>query len=227
MSTQATSPPPAGRPARKARVFILGLLLAGLIGPLGLLYAGYQAYRAKSEVSIYSGAASLYRSRMDAIHRLYDMETAFHRFLLDGNSANLTLMQRDKEAIDQLAHRDPAGDDDKLLRDVAAKAQQWQTQVAQPLVDQRKALPSGQGISEDFLAHYRAAGSDLGASSFEMETEKDYNTALQGLADAQRRISIWFSLAYLAAAVGASILAFFLASGALRHVGDLKTAIGS
>src|SRR5262249_15457903 len=159
--------------------------------------------------------------------RLYDMETAFHRFLLDGNSANLTLMQRDKEAMDQLAHANPAGQDDKLLGEVAAKAQQWQTQVAQPLIDQRKALPSGQGISEACVAHYRAAGSDLGASSFEMEAEKEYNTALQGLADAQRRMSIWVSLAYLGAAVAAGILAFFLASGALRHVGDLKTAIGN
>jgi hypothetical protein len=227
MSTQATTPPPAGRLARKARVFILALLLAGLIGPLGLLYAGYQAYRAKTEVNTYFQAASLYRLRTEAIHRLYDMETAFHRFLLDENSANLTLMQRDREAIDQLAHRDPAANEDKLLRDVAAKAQQWQTQLAQPLIDQRKALPSGQGISEEFLAHYRAAGSDLGASNFEMEAEKDYNAALQGLADAQRRMSIWVSLAYLAAAVGAVFLAFFLASGALRHVADLKTAIGN
>jgi len=226
MSTQATSPPPAGRLARKARVFILGLLLAGLIGPLGLLYAGYQAYRAKTEVSASFQAASLYWLRTDAIHHLYGMETAFHRFLLDGNSANLELVQLEKQAIERLVQQAPFGED-KLLRDMAAKAQAWQTQVAQPLIDQRKNLPSGQGISEDFLARYRASDPDLQTSNFEIAAEKDYSTALRAMDDAQRRMSIWVSLAYLAAAVGAGILAFFLASGALRHVGDLKTAIGN
>jgi hypothetical protein len=60
-----------------------------------------------------------------------------------------------------------------------------------------------------------------------MEAEKSYNTALQGLGEAERRMSIWVSLAYLAGALCAGILAFAMASGALRHLGDLKTAIGS
>lgn len=226
MSSQVATPPPAGGPARKARILILGMFLASLLGPLGLLYAGYQVYRSSAAVSGYSRAASLYRSRSEAIRRLNDMETAFNRFLLDGNSANLTLAQRDKEAIDQLASRDAAGGEpDKLLHDLAAKAQQWYTQVAQPLIDQRRGLPSGQGLSEDFLAHYRAANSDLGATSFEAETESSYNTALQELNQAQQRMNIWVSLMYLAVAVGAGVLAFFLASGALRHVEGLKKSV--
>lgn len=226
MSTQPTTPP-AGRLARMARIFILGLLLASLIGPLGLLYAGYKAYRSSSAVGEYARAALLYQSRTEAMRRLSDMETAFNRFLLDGNSVNLTLMQRDKEAIDQLANRNVGGEQDKLLHDLAAKSQQWYTQAAQPLIEQRKNLQSGQGISEEFLSHYRAANSDLGMINFEAEIEKGYNSALQGLQQAQQHLSIWLSLAYLAGAICAGVLAFAMASGAMRHVGNLKTAIGN
>src|SRR5262249_40699666 len=172
-------------------------------------------------------ATLLYQVRSEAIRRLNDMETAFNRFLLDGNSANLTLMQRDKESLEQLANRDVAGVQDKLLHDIAARSQQWYAQVAQTLIDQRRNLPPGQGISEDFLNRYRAANSDLGTINFEMETEKSYNMAIQEMNQAQKRMNIWVSLAYLAGAVCAGILAFFLASGALRHVGNLKTAIGN
>src|SRR5690242_7647087 len=92
---------------RKARVFILGILLMGLIGAVGLVFAGYRTRELTAAMNGYAPAASLYRVRTAAIHQLSDMETSFHRFLLDGNSASLNLMQRDKERIEQMAQEDP------------------------------------------------------------------------------------------------------------------------
>jgi CHASE3 domain sensor protein len=225
MSSQATTPAPAGRLAGRARLFVFGLLFASLIGPLGLLFAGYQVYKSNAALNDYRDAASLYRSQAEAILRLNDMETAFNRFLLDGNSANLALVQRDKERIEQVAQQDDRTKGDKLLQTLMAKEQQWFTHVAQPLIESRKGLPAGQGISEDFLARYRASGSDLGAINFETEMERTYQSAAQELDRVQRELRIWISLAYLAAALCAGVLAFAMASGALRRLADLKRSV--
>jgi CHASE3 domain sensor protein len=225
MSSESITPVPAGRLARKVRMFILGLLLASLLGALGLLFAGYRVHRLRAAVSDYADAAQLHRSRTEAIRSLNDMENAFNRFLLDGNSANLTLAQRDKETIERLAHQDAAAKNDKLVNDLAARAEQWYTQVAQPLIERRKNLPAGQGLSEDFLTHYRASGSDPGAVKYELETQRDYNSALQGLQEAQQKMSFWVSLAFLAVAVGAGVFGFAMASGALKHTTHLKDSV--
>ena len=145
MSSSATSGLSAGSLARRVRVFTFGLLLCGLLGAAGLAFAGYRAHQVNAAVRNYAPAASLYRARTAAIHQLADMETAFHRFLLDGNSVNLSLVERDKEGIEQLAQQDPEAQGDKLLQDIVAKEQQWYSQAAQPLIEQRKTVPAGQG----------------------------------------------------------------------------------
>jgi hypothetical protein len=208
--------------ARRARASIVGLLLLGFLGAAGLAYAGYRAHRISAAVNDYASAASLYQTRTAAIQRLSDLETAFHRFLLDGNSVNLNLMERDKEALEQLAQQDSQTKADTLLQDMVAKEQQWYSHTAQPLIDQRKSLPAGQGISEDFLSHYRTASPDLGVINFENTAEGAYRQSLQGLQDSRHQTRIWFLLACVAAAVLLIILIFMLASGALKHVGSLQ-----
>lgn len=223
MSSQPTTSPrlPATSLARRARAAIVGLLLLGFLGAAGLAYAGYRAHQISVAVSDYSSAASLYQARTSAIQRLSDLETAFHRFLVDGNSVNLNLMERDKEALEQLAQQDSQTKADKLLQDMVAKEQQWYSHTAQPLIEQRKGLPAGQGISEDFLSHYRTASPDLGVINFENSAEGAYRHSRQGLEDSEKQARLWFLLACLAAAVLLIVLIFMLATGALKHVGSL------
>jgi hypothetical protein len=205
----------------------MGLLLLGFLGAVGLAYAGYRAHRLSAAVSDYAVAASLYQARTAAIQRLSDIETSFHRFLLDGNSVNLNLMQRDKEALAQLAQQDSTTRADKLLQDMVAKEEQWYSHTAQPLIDQRKSLPAGQGISEDFLSHYRTASPDLGVINFENSADGAYRQSLQGLRDSQQQTRIWFLLACVAVAMLLIILIAMLASGALKHVGNLQKSTSS
>jgi hypothetical protein len=208
--------------ARRVRAYIVGLLLLGFLGALGLAYAGYRAHRISAAVSDYAGAASLYQARSTAIQRLGDIETAFHRYLLDGNSVNLNLIERDKEALAQLAQQDAQSRADKLLQDMVAREQQWYSQTALPLIDQRKSLPAGQGLSEDFLSHYRTASPDLGIINFENSAEGAYRQSLQGLMQSERQTRFWFLLACFAVALLLTILIFALASGSLKHVSSLQ-----
>jgi hypothetical protein len=228
MSSQPTTPPglPATSLARRARASIVGLLLLGFLGAVGLAYAGYRAHSVSAAVGDYANAASLHQARTTAIQRMSDLETAFQRFLLDGNSMNLNLMERDKEALEQLAQQDSQTRADKLLQDMVAKERQWYAQV-QPLIDQRKSLPAGQGLSEDFLSHYRTASPDLGVINFEKAAEGAYRQTLQGLQESQHQTRIWFLLACLAGAALLIVLIFMLASGALKHVGGLQKSGGS
>jgi hypothetical protein len=218
---------PATSLARRARASIMGLLVLGFLGALGLAYAGYRARQISAAVSDYAAAASLHQARIAAIQRLSDLETAFHRFLLDGNSLNLNLMERDKEALEQLAQQDPQTRGDKLLQDMVAKEQQWYSHTAQPLIDQRKNVPAGQGLSEDFLTHYRTASPDLGVINFENAAEGAYRQSLQGLQDSEKQARLWFLLACLAVAVLLIVLIFMLASGALKHIGGLQKSASS
>jgi hypothetical protein len=206
------------RPARWVRIFILGLALAGLLGALGLAYAGYRAHRISAALNDYGPAASLYRARTTAIHRLSDMETAFHRFLLDGNSANLTLMERDKEAVELFAQQDAELRADKLLQDMVAKEQRWYSQ-AQPLIEQRRSLPPGQGISEEFLAHYRAASPDLNVISFEIGTESAFRESVEAV-QSEKQTRVAFLMTCILAAVFLILLIFTLASRALKQTGS-------
>ena len=89
--------------ARKAWLRVAGMLLLALLGATALGFYGYQIHRLDAALNSYKDAAQLYQVRTEAIHRLSDMETAFNRYLLDGNSANLGLIQADKQRIEQLA----------------------------------------------------------------------------------------------------------------------------
>jgi hypothetical protein len=128
-------------------------------------------------------------------------------------------MERDKESVEQLAQQDAGLRADKLLQEMVAKAQGWYSQV-QPLVEQRKNLPAGQGLSEEFLTEFRRASPDLNLISYEMKTESAYRQALEGVElEKQRRLGVL--LTSLTAAILLIILAFASASAALRHVGGL------
>lgn len=222
MSSQPMPRLSAASLARRVRASIVGLLLLGFLGAVGLAYAGYRAHRISAAVNDYAGAASLYLTRSTAIQRLSDIETAFHRYLLDRNSVNLNLIERDKEALAQLAQQDAQSRADKLLQDMVAREQQWYSQTAQPLLDLRKSLPAGQGLSEDFLSHYRTASPDLGIITFENSAESAYRQSLQGLMQSERQTRFWFLLACFAAALLLTIFIIALASGSLKHVSSLQ-----
>lgn len=220
------SRPPLGRLAAKARMFIVGLVLLGLLGALGLGFAAYRAHQLSVAMSELPKAASLFRSQTAVLHQLSDMEKAFDRYMLDGNSANLELMQRDKASVEQylqIAQQDPELQADKLLPEMVAKSQAWYSQV-QPLVEQRRNLPAGLGLSEEFLSHYRQGRPDLDLIGFEIKAESAYHHALEGLAGAEKPTKIWFLVACLTAALLLIVFILALAGGALRHVGSMRSA---
>ncbi len=218
---------PLGRLAAKARTFILGLVLLGLLGALGVGYAGYRAHQLSVAVSQLPQAATLFRAQTAVLHQLSDMEKAFDRYMLDGNSANLELMQRDKASVEEytrIAQQDPELRADNLLPEMVAKAQAWYSQV-QPLVDQRKNLPAGQGLSEEFLSHYRQGRPDLDLIGFEIKAESAYRHPLEDLADSEKQTKVWFLVACLTAALLLIVFMLALAAGALRHVGSMRNAV--
>src|SRR5580704_12971827 len=120
MSSDLIIPIPPVKLARKAWIRVAGLLLLGLLAATALAFYGYQIHRLETALNTYKEATAQYRARTEAIHRLSDMETAFNRFLLDANSANLGLMQGDKQRIEQLAQWDANAKSDQLLQNVAA-----------------------------------------------------------------------------------------------------------
>jgi hypothetical protein len=210
----------AGGLAPRVRLFVLALVLLGLLGAAGLAYAAYRVHQLNAALSDYGPAASLYRVRTAAIHQLSDMETSFHRFLLDGDSASLTLMQRDKERIEQMAQEDPELKSDQLMQSIVAKEQQWSAKIA-PLIEERKNLPPGQGISEDFVAHYRVLNPDLDVVRFESGAERDYRQTLEALNQSEQRTGLGFFVTWLSGAVVLGILIVALAIGAIRHLSGL------
>jgi CHASE3 domain sensor protein len=211
----------AGGLARRVKIFVFGLLLLGVLGAAALGYAAYRVYELNAQMSSYAPAASLYRVRTTVIHQLSDMETALHRFLLDGNSSSLNLMQRDKERIEQMAQEDPELQADKLLQSLVAKEQQWYQQVS-PLIEERKNLPAGQGLSEDFVNHFRTLSPDLDVVSFEVRAEREYRQALEGMAQSERQSRLRFSVMSWFGAVLLIVFMIALTGAALRHLGGLR-----
>ena len=181
--------------ARRAWTRVFGLLFLGLLAALALGFYGYQIHRINAALNNYKDAESQYHTRTEAITRLSDMETAFNRFLLDANSANLGLMQSDKQRIEQLAQRDDSAKNDQLLQNLMAAEQKWDSQAAQPIIEERRKLAAGQGLTEDFLAKYRAARQDLQLIQFQVATEDAHHAAQEALQQSESQIR-WLWVPY-------------------------------
>lgn len=224
MSSLLMIPIPAIKLARAAWARVTGLLLLGLLSSAALAFYGYQIHRLNDALNSYKQAATQYQMRTEAIHRLSDMEAAFNRYLLDGNSANLGLLQSDKQRIEQLAQWD-ADAHDQLLQGLVAAEQKWYGQAVQPVIEERRKLAAGQGLPEDFLAKYRAAPQDLQLVNLEMNTENAHHQAQQALQQSQSQLR-WLWLPYpLAGLLMVGVIA--LAIGAMKNVNHLKDAAES
>src|SRR5712671_7583355 len=185
MSSEVIIPVPPVKLARAAWARVIGLLLLGLVAAAALGFYGYELYRLSGALDTYKQAAALHQVRTDAINHLSDMEAAFNRYLLDGNSANTGLIQADKQRIEQLAQSNADTQNDKLLQGLVAAEQKWYSQAVQPLIEERRKLAAGQGLPEDFLAKYRAAPQDLQIINLEITTENAYHQAQQTLQQTQ------------------------------------------
>ena len=222
MSNDLIIPVPPAKLARAAWARVSGLLLLGLLAVVALAYYGYQLHRLNAAVNSYQQAVFQYQMRTEAIDRLSDMEAAFNRYLLDGNSANTGLIQADKQRIEQLAQSNTDAQNDKIIQSLVATEQKWYGQAVQPLIEERRKLAAGQGLPEDFLAKYRAAPQDLQIINFEMTAENAYHQAQQSLQQAEDQLRwrwVAFPLAVLCA-VGV----IWLVWGAMRNVRHLKYA---
>ncbi|HEY2913088.1 MAG TPA: hypothetical protein VGK21_06990 [Candidatus Angelobacter sp.] len=215
-------PFPPAKLARAAWVRVIGVLLLGLLAATALAFYGYQLHRLNGAVNSYQQAVFQYQMRTEAIDRLSDMEAAFNRYLLDGNSANTGLIQADKQRIEQLAQTNADAQNDKVIQSLVATEQKWYGQAVQPLIEERRKLAAGQGLPEDFLAKYRAAPQDLQIINFEMTTENAYHQAQQSLQQAEDELR-WRWIAFpLAVLLAAGVI--WLALGAMRSVKHLKYA---
>jgi exonuclease VII small subunit len=222
MSSTLIIPVPPVKLARAAWIRVIGVLLLGLLAAAALGYYGFELHRLNGALISYQQAVLQYQMRTEAIDRLSDMEAAFNRYLLDGNSANTGLIQADKQRIEQLTQSNADAQNDKLLQSLVATEQKWYGQAVQPLIEERRKLATGQGLPEDFLAKYRAAPQDLQIINFEITAENAYHQAQQTLQQAEDQLRwrwITFPLALLVA-VGV----IWLALGAMKHVGHLKYA---
>jgi hypothetical protein len=222
MSSDLIIPFPPAKLSRAAWGRLIGLLLLGLLAAAALGFYGYQLHRLNGAVNSYQQAVFQYQMRTEAIDRLSDMEAAFNRYLLDGNSANTGLLQADKQRIEQLAQTNADAQNDKVIQSLVATEQKWYGQAVQPLIEERRKLAAGQGLPEDFLAKYRAAPQDLQIINFEMTAENAYHQAQQSLQQAEDQLRwrwIVFPLAVLCAAG-----VIWLAIGAMRNVKHLKYA---
>jgi hypothetical protein len=222
MSSDLIIPFPPAKLSRAAWTRLIGLLLLGLLAAAALGFYGYQLHRLTGAVNNYQQAVFQYQMRTEAIDRLSDMEAAFNRYLLDGNSANTGLIQADKQRIEQLAQTNADAQNDKVIQSLVATEQKWYGQAVQPLIEERRKLAAGQGLPEDFLAKYRAAPQDLQIINFEMTTENAYHQAQQSLQQAEDQLRwrwVAFPLAVLCAA-GVILLVW----GAMRNVKRLKYA---
>jgi len=198
MSSQPTTPSP--RSMRfKARAQLSGLILVALFAAVALGYAGYKLQQLDSAAKDFALLAQRHQAHTEAIGRLATMENAFNRFLLDGNSANLALLETNRQSLEQMAQRDEEAKKDDLLQKALAREQQWYAR-AQQLVEERKRLAPNQGLTEEFLNHYRAADPSLGVMNFQSASEDAYNQGLQSLSAAQKQAAWTPFLAYLVAA---------------------------
>jgi hypothetical protein len=222
MSSTLIIPVPPAKLARAAWVRVIGVLLLGLLAAAALGFYGYELHGLNGALSKYQQAVLQYQMRTEAIDRLSDMEAAFNRYLLDGNSANTGLLQADKQRIEQLAQANADAQNDKLLQSLGATEQKWYGQAVQPLIEERRKLAAGQGLPEDFLAKYRAAPQDLQIINFEITSENAYHQAQQTLEQAEDQLR-WRWLPFPLA--GLAILGIiWLAIGAIKNVSYLKQA---
>jgi hypothetical protein len=225
MSSLTMIPIPAIKLARKAWIRLAGLLILSLLGASALAFYNYQLHRLDGALNRYQAAASQYHVRTEALHRLSDMETAFNRFLLDANSANLGLIQGDKQRIEQLAQSNTDAQHDQILQNLTAAEQKWYSQIVQPIIEERRKLPASQGLPEDFLAKYRAAPQDLQIINLEVTTEAALRQAEEALQQAENQAR-WLWLPYpLAALLAIGTIA--LTVSALKSVNQLKEAAES
>ena len=225
MSNDLIIPVPPAKLARAAWARVIGVLLFGLLAAIALAFYGYQLHLLTGAVNSYQQAVFQYQMRTEAIDRLSDMEAAFNRYLLDGNSANTGLLEADKQRIELLAQANADAKNDKVLQNLVTVEQKWYGQAVQPMIEERRKLAAGQGLPEDFLAKYRAAPQDLQIINFEMTAENAYHQAQQSLQRAEDQLRwrwIAFPLALLVA-VGTIWLGF----GAMRSVSYLKQAAES
>jgi hypothetical protein len=222
MSSILIIPVPPVKLARAVWIRVIGLLLLGLLSAGALGFYGYELHRLREALDTYKQAAALHQVRTEAINHLSDMEAAFNRYLLDGNSANTGLILADKQRIEQLAQSNADTQNDKLLQGLAATEQKWYGQAVQPLIEERRKLAAGQGLPEDFLAKYRAAPQDLQIVNFEMAAENAYHQAQQMLQQTQDQMH-WQWLPFPVA--GLLIVGMIaLGIGALKNVSYLKQA---
>ena len=222
MSSTLIIPVPPVKLSRAAWVRVISLLLLGLLAAAALGFYGYELHRLNGALISYQQGVLQYQMRTEAIDRLSDMEAAFNRYLLDGNSANTGLIQADKQRIEQLAQANTDAQNDKLLQSLVATEQKWYEQAVQPLIEERRKLAAGQGLPEDFLAKYRAAPQDLQIINFEMTAENTYHQAQQTLQQAEDQLR-WRWLPFPLA--GLAILGMiWLAIGAIKNVSYLRQA---
>jgi hypothetical protein len=222
MSSTLIIPVPPAKLARAAWIRVIGVLMLGLIAAAALGFYGYELHRLNRALSSYQQAVLQYQMRTEAIDRLSDMEAAFNRYLLDGNSANTGLIQADKQRIEQLAQANADAQNDKLLQSLVASEQKWYGQAVQPLIESRRNLAAGQGLPEDFLAKYRAAPQDLQIINFEINAENAYHQAQQALDQAEDQLR-WRWLPFPLAGL-AIIGIIWLAIGAIKNVSYLRQA---
>jgi hypothetical protein len=220
-STLITHVPPA-KLARAVWSRVIGMLLLGLVSASGLGFYGYELHRLSGALTGYQQALLQYQMRTEAIDRLSEMDVSFNRYLLDGNSANTGLLQADKQRIEQLAQANDEAQNDKLLQSLVAAEQKWYAEAVQPMIEERRKLPAGQGLPEDFLARYRATPQDLQIINFEMTAENAHHQAQQALQQTEDQLRwrwIAFPLAVLLA-----VCVIWLSLGAMRNVRHLKYA---
>jgi hypothetical protein len=222
MSSELIIPVPPVKLARAVWVRVIGLLLFGLLAAAALGFYGYELHRLSGALDTYKQAAALHQMRTEAINHLSDMEAAFNRYLLDGNSANTGLIQADKQRIEQLAQSNVDAQNDKLLQSLVAAEQKWYAQAVQPLIEERRKLAAGQGLPEDFLAKYRAAPQDLQLVNFETNTESAHRQAQQVLQQTEdQQHWLWLPIPVAGLLIIGMIA---LGIGALRNVSYLKHA---
>lgn len=203
-----------------ARLFALLLLLLGLAVATGLAWTAYHLQRLDNAVLDHSAALRQFQVRQEAILAVDSMDTALHRFLLDGNTANAELIRLNKDLVERLAQQDEAAKNDKLLEDLVAREQQWFSQFAQPLIEQRKQVQPGQGLPEELLNRYRTTRKDLGTFDSEMSAQAAYQRDVQNLMQAQEHAGPRAWVRY--GAVALVIIAIFaVALGVLRNIGRL------
>jgi CHASE3 domain sensor protein len=217
----AVPTPTAGSLARKAQAHVLGVLVLGLLAAAGLGYAGYQLHQLNSTLNQYTEAAAQHQARMETLNLLYEMETSFTRFLLDGNSANLGLMQRDRDSLEQLVQREPSRND-PVLQNLVSQEKRWYSERAQPLIEQRRNLPAGQGLNEDFLARYRTSGTGLELLDPQLISQTANGDAFHQLVESQRKLTVWSTVGYFAAGILVVLGVCVLAWGAFKNIAGLR-----